>query len=134
MKSYKPEELFDEKGLRMPYSHVHALHVPSPGTVDAQDTLVLGKLLRDVAKLNQEQRNFCIFAPDGTLSNLLGAVFEATDRQWDAREIDRLPKLGTQGSYLKQKMPDKLIEHTQYINTHGQDLPKIRNWKWGAPK
>ena len=39
---------------------------------------MLGKFLRDVAKLNQEHRNFRIFGPDETLSNLLGAVFEVT--------------------------------------------------------
>lgn len=116
MKSYKPEELFDENGrlipelaelaplgdrrmganphanggillrdLCMPDFHSHAVNVPMPGVVVAQDTLVLGNFLRDVAKLNQEQRNFRIFGPDETLSNRLGAVFEVTDRQWDAR-------------------------------------------------
>jgi len=33
---------------------------------------VLGKFLRDVAKLNQDQHNFRVFGPDETLSNLLG--------------------------------------------------------------
>jgi len=46
---------------------------------------VLGNFLRDIAKANQDQRNFRVFGPDETVSNLLGAIFEATDRQWDAR-------------------------------------------------
>ena len=75
------------RNLPMPDFHVHAVNVPSPGAVDGQDTLVLGKFLRDVAKLNQDHRNFRIFGPDETLSNLLGAVFEVTNRQWDAREV-----------------------------------------------
>ena len=75
------------RDLRMPDFHVHAVNVPSPGAVDGQDTLVLGKFLRDVAKLNQDQRNFRIFGPDETLSNLLGAVFEVTNRQWDASTV-----------------------------------------------
>ena len=73
------------RDLRMPDFRTHAVTVPSPGAVDAQDTLVLGQFLRDVVKLNGEQRNFRIFGPDETLSNLLGAVFEVTNRQWDAR-------------------------------------------------
>ena len=59
-----------------------------PARVDGQDTLVLGEFLRDVVALNEDRRHFRIFGPDETLSNLLGAVFEATNRQWDAR-IDR---------------------------------------------
>ncbi len=116
MKSYRPEELFDENGrlmpelaelapkgdrrmganphtngglllkdLHMPDFHDHALHVPSPGAVMGQDTMVLAKFLRDVATLNRDHHNFRIFGPDETLSNLLEAIFEATNRQWNAR-------------------------------------------------
>jgi hypothetical protein len=48
--------------------------------------------------------------------------------------IDRLPRTGDKGIYLKQQLKDKLIEHKQYINMHGQDMPEIRNWKWSNPK
>src|SRR6202142_3048556 len=46
------------RDLRMPDFHVHAVKVPSPGARSEEDTLVLGKFLRDVTRLNQEQRNF----------------------------------------------------------------------------
>ena len=47
--------------------------------------------------------------------------------------VDRLPNLGARGAYLKQAMADKLVEHGRYIDEHGEDMPEIRNWKWGDP-
>ena len=72
------------RDLRMPDFRHYALAVPSPGLSGPGDTRVLGPFLRDVVKLNEGQRNFRIFGPDETLSNGLGAVFEATNRQWVA--------------------------------------------------
>ena len=46
--------------------------------------------------------------------------------------IDRLPQCGEKGVHLKQQLKDKLVEHKQYINKHGQDMPEIRNWKWNV--
>ncbi len=116
MRSYRPEELFDQAGrlvpelaelapkgdrrmgsnphangglllrdLRMPEFRDYGVAVPSPGSVEAGDTHVLGKFLRDVTRLNATARNFRIFGPDETLSNGLEAVFEVTSRQWEAR-------------------------------------------------
>ena len=73
------------RDLIMPDFRNYAVNVPSPGSVQAADTHVLGEFLRDVTKLNREQRNFRIFGPDETLSNRLNAVFEVTNRQWEAR-------------------------------------------------
>jgi xylulose-5-phosphate/fructose-6-phosphate phosphoketolase len=45
--------------------------------------------------------------------------------------IDRTPGLGSRGAYLKQQMRHTLIEHKQYIHTHGHDMPQVRDWQWG---
>jgi xylulose-5-phosphate/fructose-6-phosphate phosphoketolase len=46
--------------------------------------------------------------------------------------LDRVPQLGAKTAYVKQAMRDKLIEHKQYIVTHGEDMPEVRDWKWGG--
>lgn len=131
MNSYRPDELFDERGrlrpelaalapkgkqrmganphangglllreLQLPDFRDHALKVPSPGAVQAQDTFVLAPYLREALRLNQPQRNFRIFGPDETLSNLLGAVFDVTNRQWDAQRVDNDEFLQREGRVL----------------------------------
>ena len=141
MKSYKPEELFDEQGklrpelatlapsgdrrmganphangglllrdLRMPDFRAQAVQVPFPGAVSEGGTVVLGKFLREIVKLNQEQRNFRIFGPDETVSNLLTSVFEATDRQWEAKteKIDEF--LAPDGRVLDSMLSENQCE------------------------
>jgi xylulose-5-phosphate/fructose-6-phosphate phosphoketolase len=44
--------------------------------------------------------------------------------------IDRLPQLGARAAYFKQAIRDKLIEHKQYIERHGEDMPEITGWRW----
>jgi xylulose-5-phosphate/fructose-6-phosphate phosphoketolase len=70
--------------LRMPDFRDYGVSVPTPGVPGIGDTRELGKFLRDVTKLNEAQRNFRLFGPDETVSNGLGAVFEVTNRQWEA--------------------------------------------------
>jgi xylulose-5-phosphate/fructose-6-phosphate phosphoketolase len=45
--------------------------------------------------------------------------------------IDRVSKLGPRAAYLKQALRDKLIDHKEYIEEHGDDMPEIRDWSWG---
>jgi len=141
MKSYRPEELFDEDGrlvaelaelaptgdrrmganphtnggmllrdLRMPNFCDHALEVPSPGAVDAEDTLVLGEFIRDVITLNDDRRHFRVFGPDETLSNMLGAVFETTNRQWNARMVENDEFLAPDGRVLDSMLSEHQSE------------------------
>ncbi len=141
MRSYHPEELFDERGrllpelaglaptgkrrmgsnphtngglllhdLRMPDFRDHAVTVPAPGAVTAMDTAVLGTFLRDVVALNDDQRNFRVFGPDETLSNKLGAVFEVTNRQWEARTVENDEFLAPAGMVLDSMLSEHQSE------------------------
>ncbi len=109
--------------LHMPDFRLHAVHVASPGAVTAQDTMVLGKFLRDVTVMNQVQRNFRIFGPDETLSNLLGDVFEVTSRQWDARQVDDDEFLAAEGrvvdSMLSEHQCEGFLEGYLLTGRHG---------------
>lgn len=113
LRSYRPEELFDEDGrpvpevlatvpdgpLRMsasPYANggtllrpltlpdfrQYAVEVKEPATMSTEPTRTLGAFLRDVIAANP--RTFRLMGPDETASNRLSAVFEATDRAWNA--------------------------------------------------
>ncbi|EPR75508.1 Xylulose-5-phosphate phosphoketolase [Leifsonia rubra CMS 76R] len=117
MASYRPEELFDASGapraittalaprgdhrmsanpvtngglirrpLRLPDFRDYAVDVPSPGETTSSATGALGEWLRDVIRDNPD--NFRIFGADVTASNRLSAVFDVTNKQWDA---DYLP-------------------------------------------
>jgi xylulose-5-phosphate/fructose-6-phosphate phosphoketolase len=45
--------------------------------------------------------------------------------------IDRVPKLGERAAYAKQAIRDKLIDHKEYIDRYGEDMPEIIGWRWG---
>jgi xylulose-5-phosphate/fructose-6-phosphate phosphoketolase len=46
--------------------------------------------------------------------------------------IDRVSFLGPRAAYLGQAIRNKLIDHKNYIEERGEDMPEIRDWKWGA--
>ena len=118
LRSYQPEELFDEngklqaelaalapegerrmganphanggllrRGLKLPDYREYALPLSTPGTVEGEATRILGGFLRDVMKLNSDQRNFRLFSPDENNSNRWQDVLDVTNRAW-AAEIE----------------------------------------------
>ncbi|MGA2696705.1 MAG: phosphoketolase family protein [Terriglobales bacterium] len=44
--------------------------------------------------------------------------------------VDRIPRLQGIGSHFQQMLRNKLVEHKQYIQEYGEDMPEIQNWKW----
>ncbi len=74
------------------------------------------------------------YKEEGTITTAFDmTVLNELDRFHLAMDvIDRVPKLGNTGAYLKQLLKDKLVEHKLYITRNGQDMPEVRNWKWTA--
>jgi xylulose-5-phosphate/fructose-6-phosphate phosphoketolase len=130
MRSYRPEELFDSNGrpaqdvlltvprgirrmsanphanggellepLRLPDFRRHAVEVKSPAAQPSEPTRVLGEFLRDVIAANP--RTFRLMGPDETASNRLQAVFEVTDRAWDAELLPTDEHLGAGGRVME---------------------------------
>jgi xylulose-5-phosphate/fructose-6-phosphate phosphoketolase len=130
MRSYRPDELFDGQGclvpdlaelpprgerrmsanphanggellrdLTLPDFRDYAVEVKAPGTELAEATRVLGGFLRDVIAANPE--NFRLFGPDETESNRLGAVFEVTNKAWEAAIEPTDEKLAPEGRVLE---------------------------------
>ena len=95
------------RDLRMPDFRDYAVDVPQPGTIVAEGTRTLGGFLRDIAKLNEQARNFRVFAPDELESNRLGALFEVTDRVWMAETLPKDSHLAPDGRVM-----ELLSEHT----------------------
>lgn len=73
------------RDLRMPDFRTYGLSLPGPGAVVVESAKVLGGFLRDVMKLNMDGRNFRVFGPDETASNRLSALFEVTNRTFNAK-------------------------------------------------
>ena len=89
------------KDLRMPDFRPFAVRVEAPGKTDASDTTVLGGFLAEVIRLNLDQRNFRLFGPDETVSNKLDAVFQVTNRQWEAERLETDQWLAYEGRVME---------------------------------
>ena len=111
------------RDLRMPDFRDYAVDVPFPGSVEASDMTELGKFVRDVYKLNENERNFRSFGPDETASNRLQAVFDETDRVWDAEATDIDDHLAPDGrvfdSMLSEHVCQGMLEGYLLTGRHG---------------
>lgn len=92
--------------LIMPNFRDYAVDVPYPSIANIGNTEATGPWLRDVIKLNTGRRNFRVFAPDETMSNKLGSVFETTARQWNARVQDGDDYLAQDGFVLDSMLSE----------------------------
>ena len=45
--------------------------------------------------------------------------------------VDRLPEFGPRAAYVKQTLRDRLVDHKNWIRKYGDDMPAIRDWRWG---
>jgi xylulose-5-phosphate/fructose-6-phosphate phosphoketolase len=151
MRSYRPQELFDETGalraelaelaprgerrmganphanggslvrpLELPDFRAYAIDVPTPGTTMAEATRVLGGFLRDVIAANPT--SFRLMGPDETNSNRLDAVFEVTDRAWEAERVpgdDHLAPDGRVMEVLSEHLCQGWLEGYTLTGRHG---------------
>ncbi|WP_265520696.1 phosphoketolase family protein [Oerskovia flava] len=153
LESYRPGELFDDAGrlvedvaalappatlrmsdnphangglllkdLRLPDFRDYAVDVVGPGGAVAEATRVLGQWLTDVVRLNPD--NFRIFGPDETASNRLQAVYEVTDKQWNADfygpEVDdHMARVGRVMEMLSEHQCQGWLEGYLLTGRHG---------------
>ncbi|WP_169166291.1 phosphoketolase family protein [Cellulomonas taurus] len=153
LQSYRPEELFDENGavkeeitslapggtlrmsdnphangglllkdLRLPDFRDFAVEVPVPGGSISEATRELGKYLTEVIRRNPD--NFRIFGPDETASNRLQAVFDVTDKQWNAEYLptdidDHLARFGRVVEMLSEHQCQGWLEGYLLTGRHG---------------
>ena len=140
LRSYHPEELFDEKGRLIPElaelapkgnarlgANPHAngglllkdLRLPDfrtygipvePGKTKAQDMIELGGYIRDIFRLNEDSKNFRIFGPDESMSNRLYRVFEAENRDWNGELKDDDDKLARGGRIMDSMLSEHMCE------------------------
>ncbi|WP_026422281.1 phosphoketolase family protein [Actinokineospora inagensis] len=151
LRGYRPEELFDDTGrllphlraqaptgtkrmsanphanggrllreLSMPDFRDHAVPVDRPAVESSEATSVLGAFLRDVVAANTDR--FRIMGPDETASNRLGAVFETTDRAWNAITVpgdDHLAPDGRVMEVLSEHLCQGWLEGYLLTGRHG---------------
>ena len=111
------------KEIKTPNWEDYALEIKHHGSIESQDTMTLGKYIRDVFKLNNDNKNFRVFGPDEALSNRFNHVFEATNRTWNYRTYKSDEFLAPDGrvmdSYLSEHLCEGMLEGYLLTGRHG---------------
>ncbi len=89
------------RDLELPDWRGFAVDVPEPGGTRSEPTRVLGSMLREVMSANERHANFRVFGPDETESNRLGALYDVTDKAWQAQVLDTDLHLGRHGRVME---------------------------------
>ena len=140
LKSYRPEELFDEKGRLLskykefiphnsksmgmnivgnggelkniicPILKPYEVKVGIPGSIDRQDTTEISAYIRDLFILNKNNKNFRVFGPDEALSNRLNHIFESTSRTWNYKILSDDEFLSPTGRVMDSYLSEHLCE------------------------
>ena len=102
------------KDIIVPKWENYTLDVKHPGSMIAQDTMELGKYIRDLFILNKNHKNFRYFGPDEAMSNRLNETFKHENRTWNYKKLkgdDHLSKNGRiMDSYLSEHLCQGMLE------------------------
>ena len=111
------------KELNVPNWEEYCLDVKKPGSIIAQDTMELGRFIRDIFKLNNHNSNFRLFGPDEALSNRFNHVFEVEKRMWNYKMYSSDEFLSNDGrvmdSYLSEHLCEGMLEGYLLTGRHG---------------
>lgn len=98
------------KEIITPIPEVYALDIKSPGSIESEDTRVLGKYIRDLFVLNKDNKNFRLFGPDEALSNRFNHAFEVTNRTWNFKTYKNDEFLSSDGRIMDAYLSEHLCE------------------------
>lgn len=102
------------KEIITPMWENYALDIEAPGLIESQDTMILGKYIRDLFTLNKDHKNFRLFGPDEALSNRFNHTFEVTNRTWNFKTYKTDEFLSNDGrvmdAYLSEHVCEGMLE------------------------